>query len=90
MSQNFPGGMPPDPSHTIYITDPAFLFALGSPDPLGGPGCKLASKRPASIKLHTGCLLQLIQIWIPLPVAISGVSTIWDPQRYGAPQAPYN
>ena len=36
----FPGGAPPcrPPSHTPYCGTPLFVFALGPPNPLGGPG----------------------------------------------------
>ena len=43
-SQKFPGGVPPDPPHTIYISGPQFLYLPWHPpppkkiiNPLGGP-----------------------------------------------------
>ena len=57
-SQNFLEACPQTlVTQSILWTLP-FVFALGFPDALGGPGYKLASKSPASRKLHTGYLLQ--------------------------------
>ena len=32
-SQKFPGGVPPDPPHTIYISGPQFLYLPWHPPP---------------------------------------------------------
>ena len=38
-SQIFPGGVPPDPPHTVHFIGPHFLYLpWAPPNPLGGPG----------------------------------------------------
>ena len=54
-SQNFLGAFPKTPVTQSILWTLLFVFALGSPDALGGPGCKLANKSPASRKLHIYC-----------------------------------
>ena len=43
-SQNFFGSMPPDPLPQSIVWAPLFVFALGPPNPLGGPACQSAVK----------------------------------------------
>lgn len=43
----FPGGMPPDPSHTIQVS--LFVFALGPSNPLSGPGWNIHVPRSLAI-----------------------------------------
>ena len=68
-SQNFLGACPWTPVTQSILQTLPFVFALGSPDALGSPGCKLANKSLDSItSCHFWCKHNMGPpvIWGPL------------------------